>query len=287
MRRPRAASILAFLRICFCIATGFLCLDSHAAEAEFTPQALIEKSGLGVHLDFMPRSLKIAMGHAMKNGTLKLSTEQIRNVHAAFDHAYAPLKLRAMIAERIPARISSKHGARIITFLESPLGKRIIERESRLAQPKIQAEIQENASKLIADAGANATRLALYSSLNQAMGATQRAVRTYIGSSLAMNAAILAVTPDASNKPSLEEVKKGLDSQRLAITAAMSQAILSNTAYAYQDLSEVELNSYLQFALSPEGKVYSFELGEIIVEVLVECAFEAGMVTTPQRLAPI
>lgn len=100
-------------------------------------------------------------------------------------------------------------------------------------------------------------------------------------------AAILAATPDTSNKPSLEEIKKSVDSQRLAISAALSQAILSNTAYAYQDLSEEELNSYIQFALSPEGKVYSFEFGEIIAEVLVECAFEAGTISAPQKLAPI
>lgn len=285
MRKSYAALAQVILKIWLYAAACLLSIHSHATE--FTPHALIEKSGLGVHLDFMPRSLKIAMGHAMKNGTLKLSSEQIRNAHAAFDHAYAPSKLRKMVSERIPARITSEQGARIISFLESPLGTRVVERESRLAQPKIQAEIEQNASKLVAEAVANATRLALYSSLNQAMGATQRAVQTYIGSSLAMNAAILAVMPDVPDKPSLEEIKKGLDSQMLAITAAMSQAILSNTAYAYQDLSEEELNGYLQFALSPEGKIYSFELGEIIAEVLVGCAFEAGKVSNPQKLAPI
>lgn len=284
-KKSPAVPTLTILKIWFCFAAGLLSINSHAAE--FTPQALIEKSGLGVHLDFMPRSLKIAMGHAMKSGTLKLSTEQIHKVHAAFDHAYAPAKLREMVSERIPARITSETGVRIIAFLESPLGKRIVERESRLAQPRIQAEIQENASRLIADAGQNATRLALYSSLNQAMGESQRAVQTYIGSSLAMSAAILAVTPDAPGKPTLGEIKKSLDSQMLTITAAMAQAILSNNAYAYQDLSEEELKGYLQFALSPEGKVYSFELGEIVAEVLVECAFEAGKVANPQKLVPL
>lgn len=285
MQKSCTTSAQAILKIWFCVVACLISINSHAAE--FTPQALIEKSGLGLHLDFMPRSLKIAMGHAMKNGTLKLSTEQIHNVHSAYDHAYAPSKLKKMVSERIPARITLEQGERIISFLESPLGKRIVECESKLAQPKIQADIEENASKLVAEAGANTTRLALYSSLNQAMGATQRAVQIYMGSSLAMNAAILAVTPDAHDKPSLEAIKKGLDSQKLAITAAMSQAILSNTAYAYQDLSEEELNSYLQFALSPEGNIYSFDFGEIIAEVLVESAFEAGRVSAPQKLAPI
>lgn len=285
MRRPQITSISVFLKIWLCITTGLLSVNIHATE--FSPQALIEKSGVGVQLDFLPRSLKIAMGHAMKNGTLRLSTEQIRDIHAAFDHAYAPVKLRKMMSERITERITSEEGERIIAFLESPLGKRIIERESRLAQPEIQTEIQENASKLVAEAGANVTRLALYSSLNQAMGEPQRTVQIYIGSALATNAAILSVMPDTSNRPSLEEIKKGLESQMLAITSAMSQVILSNTAYAYQDLSEEELNAYLQFALSPEGKVYSFGFGGIIAEVLVECAFEAGVISAPQRSAPI
>lgn len=284
MRRPQITSISVFLEIWLCIAAGLLSVNIHAAA--FSPQALIEKSGVGVQLDFLPRSLKIAMGHAMKNGTLKLSTEQIHDIHAAFDHAYAPVKLRKMMSERITERITSEEGERIIAFLESPLGKRIIERESRLAQPEIQAEVQENASKLVAEAGANATRLALYSSLNQAMGEPQRTVQIYIGSALATSAAILSVMPDTSNRPSLEEIKKGLESQMLAITSAMSQVILSNTAYAYQDLSEEELNAYLQFALSPEGKVYSFGFGGIIAEVLVECAFEAGAAFAPQKRSP-
>ncbi len=285
MRVSGAVSVVSVLINGLLMMAGLFCLNVHAGE--FTPQALIEKSGMGVHLDFMPRSLKIAVGHAMKNGALKLSVEQIRNVHAAFDHAYAPPKLRMMIAERIPGRVSAEQGGRMIAFLESPLGRRIVERESRLAQPKIQAEIEENSSRIIADAGANSTRLALYSALDQAMGSTQRAVKTYMGSSLAVNAAILAVMPDTPDRPSLEEIKKTLDSQRLAITGAMSQAVLGNSAYAYQDLSEEELNSYLQFVLSPEGKAYSLEFGDIVAEVMVECAFDAGMISGSRKPAPI
>lgn len=267
------------------IVAVLLCCSAHAAD--FTPSALIEKSGLGIHLDFMPRSMKIGLGHSLKNASVNLSTEQIRDIHAVFDRAYAPPKLRAMVAERISARISAEQGNRMIAFLDSPLGKRVVEREARLAQPRIQAEIQENAAQIIAEVGANTSRLALYSSLDQAMESTRRAVATYIGSMLANNAAIILKTPDAPSKPTLQQIRKELEAQRFAITAAMSQAMLSNTAYAYKDLSESELNSYLRFALSPEGKAYFKELGDILAEVLVECAFDAGKFSAEQKQTPI
>lgn len=287
MQAPSPLSVFFFLKHRFWVMamTAMLCLNTHASE--FTPQALIEKSGLGIHLDFIPKSLKIGIEHAMKNGVLKLSVEQIRQAHAAFEHAYAPSKLRAAVAERIPARITPEQGSRIITFLESPLGRRVVERENRLAQPEIQSEIQQNAAKIIADAGKNASRLALYASLVDAMDSTRHGVDIYIGSALATNAAILATLPDTPERPTLEEIRKNLDAQRLAITATMSQTLLSNTAYAYQDLSEAELNDYLQFALSPEGKVYFQELGNILSEVLVMCAYDAGKFSAENKLAPI
>lgn len=276
---PRTCALL--LQASLCLAAALLCLNARA-EA-FTPQALIEQSGTGVQLDFMPRALKISLGQAMQKGMLRLDKKQIEAIHTAFDHAYAPAQLRQMMAERIPARITPEHGAQIMDFLGSPLGQRIVACEKKIAQPGIQAEIEENAAKILADASASSTRLALYASLNQAMDGTRLAVQTYIGSALAMNAAILAVTPDVPHKPTMEEIRKGLEAQKLAITASLTQSILSNSAYMYRDLSEEELNTYLRFALSPVGRSYMTGVGESLAEIMVERAFEAGRFFAPER----
>lgn len=285
MRRITLTSYLSGLAGRALLLAALLCGSAQADG--FSAEALIEKSGLGTQLDVMPRSMKIGFGHALKQGTLRLSAEQIRDIHVVFDRAYAPQKLRAMMVERIPARIDAQTGERIIAFLDSPLGKRIVEKEAQLAQPKIQSEIQENAAKIVADIGANSSRLALYAALDRAMESTQRGVAAYIGSALASAAAVVAKMPDSPQRPTLEQIRKNLDGQRLAISAAMSQAVLSNFAYAYKDLSEEDLNAYLQFALSPDGIAYSRGVGDLFAEVLVECAADVGRLSAAQRQGPI
>lgn len=285
MRLSRSAMIFVLLAGFLGVAGGLS--PPSACGAEYSPQALIEKSGVGVHLDTMAVNLKNAIGYAVKSGTIALDAAKISKLNAAFDQAYAPEKLRAMAVEGVAAKVKPEQGAQIIAFLESPLGARIVAQESRLAEPDIQAEITRNAAAIVADAGKNTVRLALYASLNQAMGASRRAVQTYIGSALAMHAAMLADNPHASAMPSLDDVKQGLEAQSAAITAAMSQAVLSNTAYAYENLSDADLNAYLEFALSPEGKIYFNDLGDMFADVLLACAYDVGKLSRPQKLKPI
>lgn len=285
MRLSWPATIFVLLAGFLGFAGGFYA--PNADGADYSPQLLIEKSGVGLHLDTMAVNLTNAIEHAVKGGTLALDANKISKLNAAFAQAYAPEKLRAMAAEGVAAKIKPEQGAKIIAFLETPLGVRVVAQESRLAAPDIQTEITQNAAAIVAEAGKNTVRLALYASLNQAMGSTRRAVQTYIGGALAMHAARLADNPHAPNMPSLDDVKKGLEAQSAAIAAAMSQAVLSNTAYAYKNLSEADLNAYLEFALSSEGKIYFNDLGDIFADMLLACAYDVGKLAWPQKPKPI
>lgn len=262
------------------IAVAFFC-NAHAAN--FMPSTLIEKSSLGTYIDTVPENMKIGLIYFLRHSYLHLNAKQIGDAFAIFDQACAPKKLRAMALDLISAQVNQEQGSSIISFLESPLGKRVVERERVLARPEIQEEIRENVARIINDLDGQTSRLALYASLDQAMESTRRAVDVYMASMLANNAAILDRMPDMPNKPSLAKIRNELESQRLVILASMSQAMLSNTAYAYRDLSESELRSYLQFALSPEGKLYFGKLGNIFAEVILKCTFDAGSLSMGQK----
>lgn len=254
------------------------------ADAQSTQlRALMEKSGINVALDAIPENTKRSIDEALKKTPKRPDVEQLRRLYVVIDTAYAPEKTKAMFFQRLSEKIPPELGAKILVFLDSPLGRRIVEQEKRWQDPKVFAQIQANAAKLIAELGSNTTRLALYQSLDQALELTQNAVKNFISTAMAVNAALLSGQFEMQNRPTLAEIQKNLESQQFAIASAMSQTMLSSMAYAYRNLSEAELNAYLQFALSPEGKDFTRESSAILSQIMMKCAYDAGKLAQPEQ----
>lgn len=294
----------AGLAIGLLIAASLYCLNAPGARAESAVQmkgaapaeraatadaqsaqlrALMEKSGANAALDHIPENMKRSIDETLKKMPKRPDAEQLRRLHAVIDKAYAPEKTKAMLFQRLAEKISPELGAKVLVFLDSPLGRRIVEREKRWQEPKVFAEIQANAARLIGELGGNTTRLALYQSLDQALELTPNAVKSFISTAMAVNAALLSGQFEMQNRPTLADIQKNLESQQLAIASAMSQTMLSSMAYAYRNLSEADLNAYLQFALSPEGKAFTRESSAILSQIMMECAYDAGKLAQPEQ----
>lgn len=89
------------LRRCEClsqIVVGlfFTLIVSQAAAQPLTPAELIEKSGLSVQLEILPESMKQGLAQSVAQGA-PIPPEQVRAIGNAYDQAYAPARVRAML----------------------------------------------------------------------------------------------------------------------------------------------------------------------------------------------
>ncbi len=257
------------------IAMAFALFLSQAGAEPLSPAELIEKSGLSVQIEHMPASLKQGLAQSVAQGA-PIPPEQVQAIGNAYDQAFAPSRVRALLISRLDGQISVSDRSRIEAFLDSDLGKRLTEAEIAAASPETYLHVEKNARELMADLGKNSHRLALFKSLDRATGSTELGTSVAIGGILAMNYALLAQTPPAPGKPSFEEVREHVEQNRFQITAQIAEMSLVGAAYTYRDVSEDDLQRYLDFANSPSGQAYFQKVGKAFADVMVDCAGDAG-----------
>lgn len=253
----------------------FALFASQAAAQPLTPAELIDKSSLSVQIEHMPASLKQGLAQSVAQGA-PIPPEQVQAISNAYDQAFAPSRVRALLTSRLDGQLSVSERSRIEAFLDSDLGKQLTEAEIAAASPETYVHVEKNARELMADLGQNSHRLALFKSLDRATGSTELGTSVAIGGILAMNYALLAQTPPAPGKPSFEEVREHVEQSRFQITAQIAEMSLVGAAYTYRNVSEDDLQRYLDFANSPSGQAYFQKVGKSFGDVMIDCAGDVG-----------
>lgn len=118
-------------------------------------------------------------------------------------------------------------------------------------------------------------RLKLIEELDRATNATATSVEAYMNTHLAVATAVTLSLPQETRRP-LSQIKKQLERSRPAIEKALKQQTWVGMLYAYQTLTDAEIQQYIDFADSPAGKKYHKVTIEAFQQAMIECGADFG-----------
>ena len=253
-------------------------LNSLAEPQALSITGLLEKSGVNAQIAATPQSIKLGLKEAVSKGA-PLSGDKLALIEDAIDKAYAENKVGGLLHQRVEHIFSDEELQKIAAFLESPLGKRIVEAENKLTDEKEMQKTMENAAKLVNEGNKNPARLGLIQSITEAMSTTDKNVNYALSVALALDVAMINATP-SMEMPPMEELVQVYEANRFLMTGKVAQIVLAAGVHVYRPFSNAELNQYLEFALSPVGNKYFTAIGDALIEILSQCGEDMGKIVS-------
>ncbi|SFR53224.1 hypothetical protein SAMN05216203_1196 [Marinobacter daqiaonensis] len=187
---------------------------------------------------------------------------------------------RAFSAERMRVRLVTDldHGMdqsalrEVEQWYQSPLGERIAAAESEAVAPAAWESLDARRGEL-REQYQGTDRQHLFSRYNDASRATESAVDTAVAVQLSLARAMSAARGDGTSDESLEAaVLAHRDSIEQQVRAQVYTAYL----HIYEDFSIEELNRYLTFLESPQGRDFTAIAGDSIHDAVLEPVAAVG-----------
>jgi hypothetical protein len=270
------------------LTTLMFLLASFSALAEgqiLSTSGLLEKSGINASIDSIAVGLKLGLKEAAAKG-MPIKGKQLELVLDAVEDAYAGDKIRQRLAPRLESLFSLQEQKELLAFLDSPLGVRIVAAEKTLADEEVMLEVMKNGPQLVNEANKNSNRLSLIQSLNESMNGIEVAVDMAVNTSIAMDIAFINASNPPS-KPSMDELIEHHEQSRYLMTPMMAQMVMAGSMHAYKDFTDVELNQYLAFAISPVGQKYFLGIAKELDAALKACGEDLGKLVSENAQSPV
>jgi hypothetical protein len=206
-------------------------------------------------------------------------------LRAALKEAAAQAFKSDRIIDGVRAQLTRELGEReireVLSWLETPFGKRITELEMRAADPAALARIESYARELQRRAPAKSRRL-LIQDLNVATRSTETGLALMeaivYASALGVNAAQSKQTQVPAEHLQ-REIRKALPGMRAEAEAQVTATLF----YTYRTLTDRELGAYLAFLQSESGFAYARAGSDAIRDALTQ-AISLYMTAIPPAL---
>ena len=238
-----------------------LSINAAAGLSESEAKAFLNHSGL----DSMIESLPETMGQQLNLQRLieanKLSTEKVQQALQA-----ASLKIQStdLALSYLQTEADQKNLKEAMTFLASPLGKRITEEERAASTSEAQMEMQAYMMQL-AQNPLSAERQALIQTLSDVLNADQLILTVMKGTFYSLLEITEAISPEKAVK-----LKQGVDAEwnqiEPMLKAQFSEFMIMGAQYSYRNVSDQDIKAYIAFLKTPSGQAYWRAGIEIIEE---------------------
>lgn len=262
-------------------ASGAVVSQATAPAADW--QRLMQATSLERVLREMPTYFKQGLDQAKAQGA-PVPPEVETALKAAADEVFAFDGLQRAATARLQANLSAEQLADWLAFYSTPLGKKLTAADERAASPAFQSLLMERAPQVMETLSKDAGRMALLQSWLQATDAVEQATNMALQTQMALDWGLISTMPQTAARPSFEELKNHMNSQRFAMKAQMAQMTLVYTAAAYQEFTPEELGQMLQRANSPTGKALYIDFSRQLYQMLVGLSEQLGQ-AAGRRLA--
>lgn len=281
MRRPARATLWLAVLFCWCALA--------VAAPERRVDDLMRESGLWAQVGQFEGLMKLGVRNAAAQGQPgadKLDATQLAHLERAIEAAFAPDVVRRSVAADLARLVSVEDEAELLSWLRSDLGRRITQLEEQGTEPAVVERAMHESPALIA--AASAPRRLLYDRLAKATkaGKSGADMALHITSGVAYGIVAASQFPDARI---LEKIEKGFEAQRAAVEATMLRQTLGQYAYIYQQVSDADLERYVEVVESPAGVRFTDATIAAMDRAVKRGAIEVGerlaaeMADTPKR----
>ena len=232
-----------------------LCLFSVAVFAQESDKnslldTLMKKSGISKQVSYFPAHIQAGMKQAQAQQS-KLTPTEMAKLNALMVSSFNVNTILADIKNHLGAKMTSAEIRTILTWLDSPLGKRITQLEEKASTPEAQVQSAAQYPKL----QKQTDRLNQMNRIDLATKATDGAVALMQNLGVAMAVAMTANAP-AGVAVSVDEIQASMQQNAPNIKAAMQPQVIASFLYTYRSLRTEELNKYIAFAESASGQKY-------------------------------
>lgn len=236
-------------------------------------QELFVKSGLEKQLSQIP--LKI-------NTELDMFTQQDYSdkyfaavndaIISSGMEAFALEKLKGPITQDLRENLTDQDIKVILTWLDSPIGKRITQLEEAGSTPEATAEKQKYASNLKSPLE-ETERLQILRRLDSVGQITERSAEMDMMTLTAMCMALASSLP-MEQQTSFEEMLNSLTQLNSDMISSGRSRILASLQYTYKSLTDAELEKYIEFLKTPVGAKYNSATFYAIKKTSYSCITE-------------
>jgi hypothetical protein len=200
-----------------------------------------------------------------------LSDAELARLNSAVAAAYNADRLRKEFRARLPAELAAADREKALAWFSSDLGRRIAALEEKSGEREGLEERQRATARLMA--GLPLPRIGRFKRLTTATRCSFVFAEAQIQTSSAIASAIARLRP-ARDQPSPESLKRELEAQKDRIVATFAQLCTAEAAYTYRALSDAEVDRYIEFTESPEGRRYNAAMFAVLNMVLAKAALD-------------
>lgn len=263
MKRILTITMLALL--------GAWTLQAVAGTSRAQAEQLMDVSGMSAQIDEIP--LIIGMTLQQQQAQLQMPDWQLQTLSDALESGFDPVPMKADVRGHLEANLDGGDAKAAMAWLESPLGQRATELEARADSPAVRQAIMQ---RLQAGEGSGVSdaRQALIDRFDAATRASDMAVEMVMGVQRGLLTAILraAGAPAEQLDMALGQIK----ASRPQIEAAVAAQNQVSFAVVYADLSDAEMEKYVEFAESDAGRAYHRAMFEGFARAMESAAERSG-----------
>ena len=271
--------INACLRRAAFLVMACVALAAGAAELEAAQvDELIRKSGLWEEAASARDQIKAGARESWKqessSGNPAMSAADVARFEAAADKAFAPEAMRRSIALDMRKLLSKEDAEAVLAWLTSELGARLTQLEEQASRAEEAMRTLPAAREAVAALAPERKRR--LERLLDAVGADEHNFEVAANMSSAMVFAMSAMQPQGDPEGAAEAVRKKLEAQRAPMTAYYHQMALASAAGAYRDVSDADLDRYIEFNRTPAAKRFNDASIQGFQRALVQGCLELG-----------
>lgn len=232
---------------------------------------LMHLSGAEKQFSNLPEQIIAGMqaGAAQQGGSLP--PELTQKVQRAAAQAYNSNNIKQRVRQQLRQQLSVKDIKQLMEWLKSDTGRKITQAEEKASTPQAIAEAMRTGSSI----QVSAQRQQLFKQLDQATDMSQNNIDIAMFTAVAVSTGMVAGLP-VEQRPPHAQIQASIEQMRPNMTAAMRQQLQLMLAYTYRNISDAELNRYIDFYQSRSGQQYNRAMITGVRKALSDSALNFG-----------
>jgi hypothetical protein len=239
-------------------------------------QELYIKSGLQKQFEQLPLALQAAFdqGVLKDDQVRKLPGNLVSAMRTLAREAFAPESMKAALFKEQKEKLTVQEMKQVLGWLDSPLGKKCTRMEEAASTPEAFVEMEQYAARMQASPPP-ADRLRVLQKLDTAVKATETGVEIAVSTQVALALAVISTLP-LERQRSIDDIVREIEKSRPLVEGTVRAGTLVSLLYTYRDLSDAEIQRYIDFAVSPVGSKFQSVCMTALKKAFFDCSVKWG-----------
>lgn len=267
--------ILCSMLILFCQVSEGVC-ETRQAESGHDVRAmtllLMEKCGINEQIDNVPEKTQAEVRDCFRRNEAllgKMSDQVIDDINAIIGVTFNPAVIRAILADYIESRLSPEDMKAVLTWLDSPLGRKLTHIEEMASTPEAYTHMIATLPSLTMTADYE-ERLELVHEIDRSVKATELILDRMLNMQVITLTALASAFP-AMSLPSEQTIRANFEKNRNSVSQAVSREIALSILYTYRDISKDDIKDYIRFMKTDYGRRYHQVIQDGTNKAYVHC----------------